>query len=159
MRRVMSIAAAAAIIAGGTAIGGSAQAGTVPDASLGMVTNTALPLEEIQFFWGGYNYCWYGNAWNGPGYYWCGYHGVTATAGAAAMGGTAGAGWRWCVAWWRLARRRWPLAWRRWLAWRRRRTSPLMRWSSASGTSPAASEKRVPDNDHEKKNYTESLKV
>jgi len=92
MRRLMSIAAAAATIAGSTAIGGSAQAGTVPDASLGMVTNTALPLEEVQFFWGGYNYCWYGNAWNGPGYYWCGY---PWRYGYGWGGGYGWNGWRW----------------------------------------------------------------
>jgi len=92
MRRLMSIAAAAATIAGGMAIGGSAQAGTVPDANLGVVTNTALPLEEIQFFWGGYNYCWYGNAWNGPGYYWCGY---PWRYGYGWGGGYGWNGWRW----------------------------------------------------------------
>jgi len=31
------------------------------------------PIEKAQFFWGGYNYCWYDDAWNGPGWYYCGY--------------------------------------------------------------------------------------
>ena len=31
------------------------------------------PIENVQFFWGGNNYCWYDDAWNGPGWYWCGY--------------------------------------------------------------------------------------
>ena len=31
------------------------------------------PVEKAQFFWGGYNYCWYDDAWNGPGWYYCGY--------------------------------------------------------------------------------------
>lgn len=25
------------------------------------------------YVYGGRNYCWYFDAWNGPGYYWCGY--------------------------------------------------------------------------------------
>jgi hypothetical protein len=25
------------------------------------------------YLWGGRRYCWYGNAWNGPGWYRCGY--------------------------------------------------------------------------------------
>jgi hypothetical protein len=31
------------------------------------------PIEKAQFFWGGYNYCWYDDGWSGPGWYWCGY--------------------------------------------------------------------------------------
>ena len=31
------------------------------------------PVEKAQFFWGGYNYCWYPSGWRGPGWYWCGY--------------------------------------------------------------------------------------
>jgi hypothetical protein len=45
----------------------------MPNAVVGAAASAALPLEEVQFFWGGRNYCWYGNAWNGPGWYWCGY--------------------------------------------------------------------------------------
>jgi hypothetical protein len=33
----------------------------------------APQLEQVQFFWGGRNYCWYPGGWHGPGYYWCGY--------------------------------------------------------------------------------------
>jgi hypothetical protein len=25
------------------------------------------------YFWGGQQYCWYDDAWRGPGWYWCGY--------------------------------------------------------------------------------------
>ena len=25
------------------------------------------------YFYGGRQYCWYDDAWQGPGYYWCGY--------------------------------------------------------------------------------------
>ena len=30
-------------------------------------------IEKTQYFWGGYNYCWYPDGWHGPGWYWCGY--------------------------------------------------------------------------------------
>lgn len=32
-----------------------------------------LRLQKAQFIWGGRNYCFYNDAWNGPGFYWCGY--------------------------------------------------------------------------------------
>jgi hypothetical protein len=32
-----------------------------------------LPVENAQFFFGGQNYCWYDDGWQGPGFYWCGY--------------------------------------------------------------------------------------
>lgn len=31
-------------------------------------------LQDVALYvWGGRNYCWYGDGWHGPGYYWCGY--------------------------------------------------------------------------------------
>jgi hypothetical protein len=30
-------------------------------------------VERVQFIWLGRNYCWYDDAWNGAGWYWCGY--------------------------------------------------------------------------------------
>ena len=72
MRRLMTIAAAAASIAISAEFG-TAQAASFPDANLGVAANGDLPLEKVQYFWGGYNYCWYGNGWQGPGWYWCGY--------------------------------------------------------------------------------------
>ena len=30
-------------------------------------------IDNVQYVWGGRNYCWYANAWSGPGWYWCGY--------------------------------------------------------------------------------------
>ena len=29
--------------------------------------------ENTQFFFGGNNFCWYYDGWQGPGWYWCGY--------------------------------------------------------------------------------------
>jgi hypothetical protein len=31
------------------------------------------PVQTVQYFYAGRNYCWYGGGWHGPGYYWCGY--------------------------------------------------------------------------------------
>jgi len=28
--------------------------------------------ENAQYLWGGRQYCWYDDGWNGPGWYWCG---------------------------------------------------------------------------------------
>ena len=30
-------------------------------------------VQQTQFIFGGRNYCFYPNGWNGPGFYWCGY--------------------------------------------------------------------------------------
>ena len=36
--------------------------------------NAALsPIERAQFVWGGYDYCWYDDGWQGPGWYVCDY--------------------------------------------------------------------------------------
>ena len=43
---------------------------------------------ERQFFFGGQNYCWYDDGWQGPGYYYCGY------AWRRGYGWGGGAGWR-----------------------------------------------------------------
>jgi len=31
-----------------------------------------LPIDTVQYIYGGHNYCWYDDGWNGPGWYWCG---------------------------------------------------------------------------------------
>jgi hypothetical protein len=53
-------------------------------------TAAAVPsdIEQVQFFYGGRNYCWYDDAWRGPGFYWCGY------AWRRGFGWGGGAGWR-----------------------------------------------------------------
>lgn len=44
------------------------------------------------FIFGGRNYCWYDNGWNGAGWYWCGY----AYNYGAGWGGPYGwRGWHW----------------------------------------------------------------
>jgi hypothetical protein len=42
------------------------------------VTSQAQPAlrQDVQMLfypYGGHRYCWYDSAWNGPGWYWCGY--------------------------------------------------------------------------------------
>ncbi len=44
--------------------------------------------DQVQFFWGGRNYCWYDGGWRGPGFYWCGY------AWRRGIGWGGGYGWR-----------------------------------------------------------------
>lgn len=66
--RISLLAAAAAL----TIIMAAPPADALPiDRSL----PTAVPnlVEQSQFVFGGRNYCWYNNGWNGPGFYWCGY--------------------------------------------------------------------------------------
>ncbi len=48
-------------------------AAAAPVASLEGLAHNELPLEQAQFAFGGRNYCWYGNGWQGPGWYWCGF--------------------------------------------------------------------------------------
>src|ERR1700722_4599539 len=56
-----------------------------------------LPVTKAQFFFGGRNYCWYDNGWQGPGFYWCGYAfrtGLGWGGGAGWHGGRGGGHWR-----------------------------------------------------------------
>jgi hypothetical protein len=48
---------------------------------------SATQIENAQFIFGGRNYCWYENGWQGPGWYWCGY------AFRTGFGFGGGAGW------------------------------------------------------------------
>jgi hypothetical protein len=48
---------------------------------------SATQIENAQFIFGGRNYCWYDNGWQGPGWYWCGY------ALRTGFGFGGGAGW------------------------------------------------------------------
>jgi hypothetical protein len=55
------------------------------------------PVEKTQFFFGGYNYCWYPVGWHGPGWYWCGYawnNGYGWGGGYGWRGWGGGPGWR-----------------------------------------------------------------
>ncbi|HET7165192.1 MAG TPA: tail fiber domain-containing protein [Pseudolabrys sp.] len=87
MRRFKRITLTA--IAIGTALI-SAQTEAVTIATPGAVRVAAEPLsliEKTQFVFGGRRYCWYDDAWQGPGWYWCGY------AWRRGFGWGGGVGW------------------------------------------------------------------
>jgi hypothetical protein len=72
MRKFVMALATVAAIAGASLIG-SAQAAPVglPD---GVRTATAhLNIIEAAHMWNDQSYCWYGDGWNGAGWYQCGY--------------------------------------------------------------------------------------
>src|ERR1700704_5374355 len=75
MRRLITgLAAAAAVAVGVTAIGTRAEAGPLPAfGGLSAASDAVAITENVQYFFGGRNYCWYDDGWNGPGWYWCGY--------------------------------------------------------------------------------------
>lgn len=73
------------IVAGVLAIGGTFATGGIfgveqaqaaiqggADAIRAASENGAIT-EQAQFLWGGRNYCWADDGWQGPGWYWCGY--------------------------------------------------------------------------------------
>jgi hypothetical protein len=86
-------AAASALALGGVLAIATAQAG-VPggaDAIRAAADNSAVT-EQVQFRWGGNDYCWYDAGWRGPGWYWCGY----AYRSGLGWGGPIGwNNWRW----------------------------------------------------------------
>src|SRR5277367_302881 len=55
-----------------------------------------LPIEHVQYAYGGQNYCWYDNGWRGPGYYYCGYAYRTGLGWGGGIGWNnwGGGGWR-----------------------------------------------------------------
>jgi len=80
---------ATALMAGGTLMHGSAQA--APVGTVGGIRAAADSLklvESVQYVWGGQNYCWYDDGWNGPGWYVC-------TYGPWVSGGWWGGGYGW----------------------------------------------------------------
>ncbi len=68
MKKLLLAAATAASLAGG-ALSASAQ----PLFVAGVDHPGDAVALKAQYFYGGRNYCFYDNAWRGPGFYWCGY--------------------------------------------------------------------------------------
>ena len=77
MRNFLLGLAAATALAGVTmATTTQAQAAPLPGVVVGVDTPNTAVVEKTQvFIFSGHNYCWYDSAWNGPGWYWCGYDG------------------------------------------------------------------------------------
>jgi hypothetical protein len=70
----MTIFAVGVFAIGGVSAMGQAQAAVQggADAIRKAAENGAIT-QQAQFLFGGRNYCWYDDAWQGPGWYWCGY--------------------------------------------------------------------------------------
>jgi hypothetical protein len=67
-------AAASALALGGVLAIGTAHAGVPGGAdAIRAAADGGAVIEQVQFRFGGYNYCWYDDGWQGPGWYWCGY--------------------------------------------------------------------------------------
>jgi hypothetical protein len=69
---VLSMAAASAVLVAAPL----ASAQTAPDGRIifGVeAVGAPAPVQDVQFLFGGHNYCWYPVGWRGAGYYWCGY--------------------------------------------------------------------------------------
>ena len=67
--RTIALTATVALTASSAAqaaIGDGVLGGRAPLANVAQV-------ENAQFIFGGRNYCWYPDGWQGPGWYWCGY--------------------------------------------------------------------------------------
>ncbi|HKH81122.1 MAG TPA: hypothetical protein VKA03_05865 [Methylovirgula sp.] len=83
---MLSTLTAAALAA--SSIVSVAQAAPVADQTpVRQSASNLMGVEKTQFFWGGQNYCWYDDGWQGPGWYWCGY------AWRSGFGWGGGRGW------------------------------------------------------------------
>lgn len=67
-----ALVAASVFATGGVLAIGAAQA-MVPGGAIRAASENGAITEQVQYRWGGYDYCWYNDGWRGPGWYWCGY--------------------------------------------------------------------------------------
>lgn len=76
MRKLILATVAATALAGtGAAMSGIAQAAaTGPSTGIRAAVDDLNVAENAQFRFEGRRHCWYSRGWNGPGWYWCGYH-------------------------------------------------------------------------------------
>jgi len=71
--RFVIVAASTLAIGGALAIG-TAQAAVQGGAdAMRAASENGSIIEQAQFRFGGYDYCWADDGWRGPGWYWCGY--------------------------------------------------------------------------------------
>jgi hypothetical protein len=89
MHRFVIITAAATVFVAGAPIMGASvgAAAIVAPEAIRAAADSLNMVESVQFFWGGHNYCWYDDGWNGPGWYWCDY------GGRVGLGWGGGYGW------------------------------------------------------------------
>ena len=90
MRRfVTGLATLAALAAGVTMLSSRSEAAGLPGSgALNSAADSVALTETVQYFYGGRNWCWYDDGWQGPGFYWCGY------AFRPGFGWGGGRGWR-----------------------------------------------------------------
>jgi hypothetical protein len=88
----------AAIAAGVTMSGTRTEAaGFLGSAALNDAADSIALTTNVQYYYGGRNWCWYDDGWQGPGFYWCGYRyrrGFGWGGGAGWRGWGGGPGWR-----------------------------------------------------------------
>src|ERR1051326_462214 len=86
---VLTAAAATTLVAGGILIGGRVEAAPIgAPGGIGAAIDGLNLAADAQFIWSGHRYCWYDDAWQGPGWYWCGY------AWRQGLGWGGGQGWQ-----------------------------------------------------------------
>lgn len=74
LKTVRNLAVGFAALGALTGVGGAAQAAPISHIDpLVNVVGQLAPLEQVQYFYGGAQYCFYPNGWRGPGYYRCGF--------------------------------------------------------------------------------------
>lgn len=67
--------AAVALAASGVSMSGVAEAAvTGPFQGIRAAVDDLNMMENVQYRFEGRRHCWYNRGWNGPGWYWCGYH-------------------------------------------------------------------------------------
>jgi hypothetical protein len=85
-------------LAGGVALplGNVAEAAIGDGVAASHLATQILTVEKVQYVYGGQSYCWYGNGWRGPGYYYCGYAFRTGLGWGGGIGWNnwGGGGWR-----------------------------------------------------------------
>src|SRR3954468_5622329 len=92
MRRIaLTVAGAAALLSGDSLTNHARAMIFTSPASIQAVMDSLRIAEDVQYFYGGRNYCWYDYGWNGPGWYWCGY---AYRRGFGWGGGEGFRGWR-----------------------------------------------------------------
>ena len=92
MRRLaLTVAGAAALLSGDSLTNHATAMMFASPASMQAVIDFLGIAEDVQYFYGGRNYCWYPYGWNGPGWYWCGYASRRGLVGAEARVSAVGA--------------------------------------------------------------------
>ena len=88
---VTTLLAAAALVAAGSVINRADAMPLGDPAGIRGAIDDLNIIDNVQYYWGGRQYCWYDDGWNGPGWYWCGRY---LLPGIGWGGGLGFRGWR-----------------------------------------------------------------